>query len=211
MDRPSGAWWRTGNARQDRPAVGSPEILTHCRHLTQPESAATVENEQAAQSTPAEDAAPPMEEFEVVAKADPKFNFSEIKTYAWYGATAKLNDPEGKWSVPDMDIGNEITFLIDRELRARGWTEVKETPNVWVTFAILFDMEAVLIKDEDDTLSFGETVPAGALYVALADGETEQAVWVGAASCTVDEKPQTETVKKRLDYSVSRIITLLPQ
>ena len=110
-----------------------------------------------------------------------------------------------------MNVGKEIMFLIDRELRARGWTEVKENPDVLAVYAVLVDMEAVDLKDDDNTLAFGETVPAGALYIALADAETEEAVWVGAAAAKVDVVPQTETIKTRLDYAVTQIIARLPE
>ena len=80
-----------------------------------------------------------------------------------------------------MNIAKEIMFLIDRELRARGWTEVTENPSALLAYGVLADYETLKVKiDPNGDLVFEDQVPVGALFVALMDPEIEGAVWIGA-------------------------------
>ena len=103
-------------------------------------------------------------------------------------------------------------FLIDRELRARGWTEVTENPSALLAYGVLADYETLKVKiDPNGDLVFEDQVPVGALFVALMDPEIEGAVWIGAAAAEILEKPESEAVKKRLDHAVTHIIATLPK
>ena len=73
-------------------------------------------------------------------------DFSKYKTYAWAAILGEINDPEGRWTKPDLNIAKEIMFLIDRELRKRGWTEVTENPDALLAYGVLVDMETLRVK-----------------------------------------------------------------
>ncbi|WP_455210255.1 DUF4136 domain-containing protein, partial [Kaarinaea lacus] len=78
----------------------------------------------------------PVDDIKVESEADPKVKFSGYKTYAWLGAAGILNDPQGQWEPPKFDADAEITFLIDQELRKRGMTEVNDSPDMLVAYAL---------------------------------------------------------------------------
>ena len=139
---------------------------------------------------------------------DPAVDVSAFHTYAWVSMEGALRDPNGEWSAPDMNVAKEIAFLVDRELRARGMTEVKENPDVLVAYAVVVDMEAQkLLQDKDNNMNIVATVPQNALFVAFVDPTSGEAVWVGAASGEVQPNPSVDLVKKRLDYAVTKIVS----
>jgi len=141
-------------------------------------------------------------------KKDPAADTSAFKTYAWYGIEGAIRDPEGKWSVPELNVAKEIAFLVDRELRGRGMTEVAENPDVLVAYSIVVDMEAQkLLKDEDNNMDIVANVPQNALFVAFADPDTGEVVWVGAASGEMQEDATNDSIKARLDYAVTKILS----
>ena len=58
---------------------------------------------------------------------------------------------QSAWAEAQFDIGAEITHLVDTELRDRGMTEVSESPDVLVMYAVGVDMKALdLVTDTDD-------------------------------------------------------------
>ena len=151
-------------------------------------------------------------DIKIDAQSDPKANFSGYKTYAWLGAAAIVNDPYGQWEPPQFDADAEIKFLIDREMRKRGMTEDTVNPDLIVAFAAGIDMEALGIKTDPNSQSdMLKKVPQGGLAVVLADSQTGFAIWAGTAVAQLQENPDTETVKARLDYAVSRMFKKLPR
>ncbi len=143
---------------------------------------------------------------------DPKVNFGALKTYTFVGGIGALFDPHGQWAPNELDIASEISWLVDREMRARNFTAVTENPDVLVAFAVAVDMEALVANyDKDKSIWFLENVPTGALFVALLDPVTAEAIWIGVAAAEVLEDPDQETVKKRLDYGMKEIFRTLPK
>ena len=154
----------------------------------------------------------PTKDIKIDAQSDPKANFSGYKTYAWLGAAAIVNDPYGQWEPPQFDADAEIKFLIDRELRKRGMTQDTVNPDLIVAFAAGIDMEALGLKTNPNTQSnMLNNVPQGGLAVVLADSQTGFAIWVGTAVAELQENPDTNTVKARLDYAVTRMFKKLPK
>ena len=90
-------------------------------------------------------------DIEVDAASDPKVNFSGYKSYAWLGSAAIVNDAYGQWEPPAFDADAEITFLLDRELRARGMSEDTSDPDLVVAFAAGIDMDALGLKTDPET------------------------------------------------------------
>ena len=144
--------------------------------------------------------------------ASAKYNLSELKTYAWWGAVGELYDPNGRWVPTNMDAASEIKWLIDRELRKRGYTEVSQDPELLVTFAVVVDMEALaLVKSHADGSLKVANIPQGALMVELLDSETENIVWLGSADAEIRQYADEDIVKKRLDVAISGMFKGLPK
>jgi hypothetical protein len=155
---------------------------------------------------------PALEGFEFRAAVDEDADFTKYKTYAWTAIAGGLNDPDNRWTRPELDVINEVKFLIDRELRAMGWTEVADNPDGLIAYGIVVDMEAIRVKyDPNNTMAVGEIIPTGALYIALVDGETNNTAWLGGAAAPLLEGPEADVVKQRLDYAVTNIISTLPR
>jgi len=147
----------------------------------------------------------------VEAQADPKVDFKGYSTYTWLGSAAIVYDPEGKWEPPQFDADAEIKFLIDRELRKRGMTEDSLNPDMIVAFAAGIDMEIMEIDiDPKSDLVVLENVPMGALTVILVDANTGLAIWGGVATAEIQQSPDQDTIKKRLDFAVIGMFKQLP-
>ena len=143
---------------------------------------------------------------------DPKANMKGYSTYTWLGSAAIVYDPEGKWEPPQFDADAEIKFLIDRELRARGMTESSAKPDLIIAYAAGIDMASMEIKiDPESNLETLRDVPMGALVVALIDGKTGLAIWGGVATAEIQQNPEQDVIKKRLDYAVSSMFKQLPK
>jgi hypothetical protein len=155
---------------------------------------------------------PMTSDISIETETNPKVAFNGYKTYSWLGVAAILNDPEGRWEPPAFDADAEITFLIDRELRARGMVESQVDPDLLVFYGAGIDMESVEIKIDPDTdLEQMVNVPRGALTVILIDGESELAVWGGVATAEVKQDPDPEVVRKRLAYAIEKMFARLPK
>ena len=156
--------------------------------------------------------ASPFKDIRVKTQANPKVEFGGYQSYAWAMAAAVVRDPEREWAPPNLDIAGEIEFLVNRELRARGMTEVSDSPDVLVLYAVGVDMKALNVVEDpkDDSVQF-EEVPKGGVVVVLADPESLSAMWVGSAVADLMEEPTAELGKKRLDYAVKKMFNELPR
>ena len=143
---------------------------------------------------------------------DPKVALAAYKSYAWLGNAAILNDPEGRWEPPNFDADAEITFLINRELRARGMVESQVDPDMLVFYGAGIDMESFEIKVDPQTdLEQMINVPMGALAIVLIDTQSELAIWAGIATGEIKQDPDPEVVRKRLAYAVEKMFARLPR
>ncbi len=151
-----------------------------------------------------------MQDIQVEAQADPKANLSGYKTFAWLGAAKLLNDPTKKWQPPEINITEDIKFLIDRELRNKDINVNDANPDLAVAFFVGVDMDVIELVDDPATEgNVLENIPQGALVVALVDVQTGYVVWVGMAKANINEDASPELVRARLDYAVTEIFKLL--
>ena len=149
-------------------------------------------------------------DIQVKTETAPKADLSGYTSYTWLGSASILYDPEGQWEQPEFDADAEIKFLIDRELREHGMAESSSNPDVIVAFAAGIDMSTMEIKtDPESELKTLENVPSGALTVVLIDGQTGLAIWGGIATGEVQQNPDPEVTKQRLDYAVSQMFKQL--
>ncbi len=151
-------------------------------------------------------------DIEVNAQTSSDYTPSEYKTYAWLATAEIVNDPEGNWEPPEFDADAEIKWLIDREMRARGITEVVAYPNVFVAFAAGVDMDRLELKqDPRQKIDVLQNAPKGALAVMLIDGATGNPVWAGAAVGDVKANRTPDESKARLEYAVRQMFRKLPR
>src|SRR5210317_809156 len=85
---------------------------------------------------------PEVADIEIQAKTNPKVELAPYRTYAWAAAAASVRDPDRAWTPTGLDVGAEIMFHVDRELRARGRTPVIDEPDMLAIFAVGVDMKA---------------------------------------------------------------------
>ena len=143
---------------------------------------------------------------------DAAVDFSAIKTYSWLASAQIINDPKGRWEPRGFDADEEIRFLINRELRKRGFTQVETNPDVYVAFLAGVNMEALnLSKDPKTKLRVLTKEPEGALALVLLDGTTSEAIWGAVAGDRVESELDVESSKKRLDYAGTTMIKRLPR
>ena len=157
---------------------------------------------------------PPPEaaDIEVAAKTNPKVDLGPFRTYAWAAAAASVRDPDGAWTPSNLDVPAEITFLADRELRARGRSVVAKDPDMLAIFAVGVDMEALDVKvDADTRVMSTESVPRGGVVVVLVDPETRQAIWIGRATAKITENVTVELAKKRFNYAITKMFEDFPR
>ena len=147
----------------------------------------------------------------IKAEAAPKTDLAGYKTYAWLGSAQLIYDPAGRWEPPNVDMDAEIKFLINRELRKRGMTEVDDSPDMVVAYAAGVDMTALkLEKDPSTKIEMMKNVPQGSLVVLLVDADTELPIWAGLAEADIHQDPPLDLVKKRLDFAVSKMFKKYP-
>ncbi len=135
-----------------------------------------------------------------------EINLKDYKTYTWHSSAQLVWDSEGRWEAPDLDIDHELRSLINRELQAKGLMLVTEKPDVVIRAAIGADLDAMQIKQDENTkMASLQNVPQSALVVILFDADAGYPVWLGYASAEAQKEPDSHKVKKRLDYAVTEI------
>lgn len=146
------------------------------------------------------------------AEANPKADLSKYKTYVWGGSAQLIMDPENRWVSPKVDVNAELHFLVNQEMRKRGFTEVRSGGDIRVNAAIGVKMDAMAIKEDPDSkMELLQNVPQSALTVIMIDGKTQQPVWIGLATGKALAKGDVDLAKKRLRYAVKEIFNEFPE
>jgi len=148
----------------------------------------------------------------VDSQASSTADFSAIKTYQWLASAQILNDPSGQWEPRGFDADAEIRFLINRELRKRGISEVESNPDVFVAYVGGVDMDAMDWKVDPKTkLQVLANQPAGALAVVLLNTTNGDPIWGAIASDNVEGQQNADNARTRLDYAVTQMFKRLPK
>ncbi|MHC4216921.1 MAG: DUF4136 domain-containing protein [Planctomycetota bacterium] len=142
--------------------------------------------------------------------ADPQVDLKGYATYAWAAAAAVIRDPNREWTPVDLDVGAEITFLVDRELREKGYVEVAGSPDMLAIYAVGVDMMSLNVEFDEEHVARFEEVPKGGVAIVLADAETRRTIWIGAAVAELLEEPDRELAKQRLDHAISKMFKGFP-
>ncbi len=142
-------------------------------------------------------------DIEYASETDPTVKMDGFKSYAWLAAAAIVNDSEGRWEPPALDVDSEIKFLADANLRNKGLTEDSANPELLAVFTIGLDMDALkTIKLDEASEGMIKNVPQSALVLMLVNAQTLVPVWIGAAKAEVKNGLSEETVKARLKYAI---------
>lgn len=146
------------------------------------------------------------DDIQVETHADPGINYSKYKTYAWAGSATIVFDPIGQWEQPTLDTDEEVRHVVNRELRARGFIQVENNPDLLVAFAAGVDTTVLeLKKDPDSDKSVPTTAPKAALVIALIDASSGYVVWLGHAKGDAQQQQTIDNIRARIDYAVSQI------
>ena len=146
------------------------------------------------------------DDIEVETHANPDVNYDVYKTYAWAGSAQIIFDPVGQWEQPTLDTDEEVKFVINRELRARGLHQVTNHPDLLVAFAAGIDTTILELKENpNNDKKIMTTVPKAALLIALVDANTGYTVWVGYAVGDAQQQQTIESIRTRIDYAVKEI------
>ena len=156
-------------------------------------------------------ASPATSDINIDSQAAPGFSLSSYSTYTWLAAAQILNDPDGQWEPRGFDADAEIRFLIDRELRSRGATQVSTDPALFVAYIAGVDMAAMdLESDPEDDLEMMKNAPQCALMILLIDANTGRTVWGALATGEAEGRRDEAEARARLDYAVTKMIERLP-
>lgn len=142
---------------------------------------------------------------------DVTFNVEGFDTYAWVAGAAAVRDPDRAWAPSGLDVVSELRFLVDRELRERGRSQVVQDPKMVAIFAVGVDMKAVEVSwnPESETREF-EPSPKAAVVVYLVHPRTRYVVWAARAIGDVSEALTIEQAKARLEHAVTRMFEDFP-
>jgi hypothetical protein len=152
-----------------------------------------------------------LKDIRVAAESYPKAKVSEYKTYAWGAAMAVVRDPEREWSPSTLDIGQEIKFLVNRELDRNGLVRVVDDPDVLLAYAVGVDMANLdYVKAPEGSEEQMKSVPKGGVLVIMVDPASGRAVWAGGATGDIQDEPTAELTKKRLDYAITEMFKDFP-
>jgi len=148
------------------------------------------------------------DDIEVETHANPDVDYQAYKTYAWLGSAQIIFDPVGQWEQPTLDTDEEVKFVINRELRARGLHQVTNKPDLLVAFAAGIDTTTLELKENpDNTKKIVTNTPKAALLIALIDANTGYTVWLGYAIGDAQQQQSIESIRTRIDFAVKEIFS----
>lgn len=136
-------------------------------------------------------------------------NFNQVKTYSW----SKVHTANSIWD-------DRVKDAIDKELAAKGWTQVPSGGDVAVVA-----VEKTSIHQQYDTFydGFGgwrrwggigdstttvDNYKVGTLIVSMFNGNSKQLIWRGTSSSDLSANPDKNT--KKLDQDVQKMFKHFP-
>ena len=145
---------------------------------------------------------------EIRADFDHHVNFSQYKTYSW----AKVDTPDPLWN-------DRVKEAVDRELTAKGWSQVPSGGDVSIvavgttrekpTLRTFYDgFDGWLWSGFADATTYVENYTEGTLVIDMFDANTKKLIWRSSASDTLTGKPEKD--EKRLEKAVSKMFEHFP-
>ena len=157
-------------------------------------------------------AKPLTDDIKTQSEADPRIDFSGMKTYAWAPSAGVVNDPQELWTPPSFDVGAELTHLINDEMHARGWAESAQ-PDMAIAFLVVNDIQELKVLETERAGEVPDLVGVGqgALLLEIMDASTGRTIWLAAATAESQTGRKEEDIKKRLAYAVKQLFKDLPR
>jgi acylphosphatase len=139
---------------------------------------------------------------------DHHVNFSGYKTYSW----SKVDTPDPLWN-------DRVKDAVDRELTAKGWTEVASDGDVSVmamgttrekpTLRTFYDgFDGWMWGGFGDATTYVENYTVGTLVIDIFDTRTKKLIWRGSASDVLSGKPEKD--EKKVDKAVGKMFEHFP-
>ncbi len=152
------------------------------------------------------------DDIDLITRIHPRFDLSSYGSYSWQGNASIFFDQEGRWEPPDYDLDEEIKFLVDTELRGHGLVESSTAPDLMANFIIAIQIDELPFnRDPNEEMPVLAEVPQGALVITLVDTNLGYAVWAGLGVADVNETPDNDTSRRRLQYVVSNLLETLSE
>ncbi len=146
------------------------------------------------------------DDIQIETHAAPGLNYDQYKTYAWAGSAQIVFDPIGQWEQPTLDTDEQVKFIINRELRAHGFNQVENGPDLLVAFAAGVDTTILELKENpNNDKKIPTNAPKAALVIALIDASSGYVVWLGHAMGDAQQQQTIGNIRARIDYAVSQI------
>ncbi len=139
---------------------------------------------------------------------DHHVSFSSYKTYSW----AKVDTPDPLWN-------DRVKEAVDRELKAKGWTELPSGGDVSIVAVGTTREKPTLRTFYDgfggwiwggfaDATTYVENYTVGTLVIDLFDTSTKKLIWRGSASDVLSGKPEKD--EKKVDKAVDKMFEHFP-
>jgi hypothetical protein len=144
---------------------------------------------------------------EVTVDFDTDTDFLSYRTYAWREGTPAHRDSAQK----------RIIDAVNHEMQAKGLRRVDATPDIVISTHVLVDKHGVDELSNPDLWNFltGVTsvdpvkLRAGTLVIDVVDARTEEHIWRGVTSESLDEVPEKNL--KKIDKIVAKLLKQLPR
>ena len=150
---------------------------------------------------------------------DPQADFESLQTWDFAERTASGDD--------DARVYNRVTMgrvrtAVERVLASRGFTRTESSPDFLVAWhgAIRGRMNATSISGHygygwgwyggGGTATFVDEWDEGTLLIDIVDAGSNDLIWRGVASGTIDEARTPQEAQAMLDRAVARILQAFP-
>ncbi len=152
---------------------------------------------------------------------DTAANFAAYKTYAWIAQQAPMPGDAKTALQSNTLIDKRVKTNVDAELAAKGMVLTADNPDAFLVYHLGIDQK-IDVQDwgysyprypyggwyggQVDVYQYNE----GTLIVDIVDAKTNQLVWRGTATKTIDESASPEQREANLKEVVSRIFEKYP-
>ena len=152
----------------------------------------------------------------VSAHKDPTVDFTKYRTYEWAVRDAlPANDPRLS---DNPDFKDRLEGAVERQMAARGFEKAGSAPDLLVHYHAStsnridvnrIDSDYGYCYEDDCRVRVME-YEAGTVVIDMVDARTNRLVWRGWARGALDDMLDPDSMARRLNDAVARMLTLLP-
>ena len=148
---------------------------------------------------------------------NPRADFARLRTYAWLSDPQIVGDPR----IDSPLLDRRIRAAVERHLAAKGYQKLEDgVPSFRVAYHVYLQRKTQLVAEPVGPYSYrwwgGMTTvrtyeyDEGTLVLDVVDPQTDELMWRGTASATVDPHASVEKREERVDRAVSSILEKFP-